>query len=120
MVAYFENYFSDPHWQIIEHGWNPELQNENETKFALGNGYIGSRGILEENPPNCRPGTFFAGIYEGTRALVPELVNAPNPIDLRISVEGEKVGVVTMDVLSHMRILDMHRGTLFRHQVETV
>ena len=117
MTDRFENYFSDPHWQIIEHGWDPELQNENETKFALGNGYIGSRGILEENPPYCRPGTFFAGIYEGTRALVPELVNAPNPIDLRISVDGEKLGVVAMDIVSHKRILDMYRGTLFRDTI---
>jgi kojibiose phosphorylase len=117
MKDYLADYLSDSHWQIIEHGWNPELQNENETRFALGNGYIGSRGILEENPPHCRPGTFFAGIYEGTRALVPELVNAPNPIDLRLSVDGEKLGVVAMDMVNHKRILDMYKGTLFRHTI---
>ncbi|MCK5426239.1 MAG: hypothetical protein KAJ34_00975, partial [Thermodesulfovibrionia bacterium] len=115
MADDLENYLSDTHWQIIEHGWDPELQNDNETKFALGNGYIGSRGILEENPPYCRPGTFFAGIYEGTRALVPELVNAPNPIDLRISVDGEKLDVEAMDIVSHKRILDMYKGILFRN-----
>jgi kojibiose phosphorylase len=112
-----ENYLSDTHWQIIEHGWDPEMQNDNETKFALGNGYIGSRGILEENPPYCRPGTFFAGIYEGTRSLVPELVNAPNPIDFRISVDGEKLDVEAMDIVSHKRILDMYKGILFRNTI---
>ncbi len=117
MADYFGNYLSDTHWQIIEHGWDPELQNCNETRFALGNGYIGSRGILEENPPDCRPGTFFAGIYEGTRALVPELVNAPNPIDLRISVDGEKLDIVAMDIVSHKRILDMFKGILVRHTI---
>ena len=117
MADDLENYLSDTHWQIIEHGWDPELQNDNETKFALGNGYIGSRGILEENPPYCRPGTFFAGIYEGTRALVPELVNAPNPIDLRISVDGEKLDVEAMDIVSHKRILDMYKGILFRNTI---
>jgi kojibiose phosphorylase len=117
MEDYFASYLSDPHWQIFETGWDPELQNVNETRFALGNGYIGSRSILEENPPNCRPGTFFAGIYEGTRALVPELINAPNPIDFRISVDGEKLGIVAMDVLSHKRILDMYKGVLVRHTV---
>lgn len=117
MEDYFANYLSDTHWQIFEAGWDPELQNIHETQFALGNGYIGSRSILEENPPNCRPGTFFAGIYEGTRALVPELINAPNPIDLRISVNGEKLGVTAMDVLNHKRILDMYRGALVRHTI---
>ncbi len=115
MEDYFANYLSDTHWQIFETGWDPELQNLHETRLALGNGYIGSRSILEENPPDCRPGTFFAGLYEGTRSLVPELVNAPNPIDFRISVGGEKLGVVTMDVVNHKRILDMYKGILARH-----
>ncbi|MEE8401333.1 MAG: glycosyl hydrolase family 65 protein [Candidatus Hydrothermarchaeaceae archaeon] len=117
MKDYFEKYLSDEEWQIVEEGWNPKLQNVNETLFTLGNGYIGSRGILEEIPPKCRPGTFFAGVYGGSRALVPELINAPNPIDLRISVKGEKLGVVAMDMLSHKRTLDMHKGTLVRHTI---
>jgi len=117
MENYFSTYLSDAHWQIFESGWDPELQNVHETQFALGNGYIGSRAILEENPPNCCPGTFFASIYEGTRALVPELVNAPNPIDLRISAGGEKLGVTAMDVLNHERILDMYRGILVRRTI---
>ncbi len=117
MEDYFKKHLSDANWQIIEEGWNPDLQNVNETIFTLGNGYIGSRGILEEIPPGCRPGTFFAGIYGGSRALVPELINAPNPIDLRISVKGEKLDVHAMDVISHNRILDMYKGVLARHTV---
>ncbi len=117
MKDYFENYLSDTHWQIFERGWDPELQNIHETQLALGNGYIGSRSILEENPPDCCPGTFFAGLYEGTRSLVPELINAPNPIDFRISVDGEKLGVTAMDVLSHKRILDIYKGILVRHTI---
>ncbi len=81
MTDYFADYLSDASWHFFETGWHPEMQNSTETLFALGNGYIGSRAILEENPPGCLPGTFFAGIYEGIRSLVPELVNAPNPID---------------------------------------
>ena len=117
MEDYFSNYLSDTHWQIFEHGWDPELENVNETRFALGNGYIGSRAVLEENPRGCIPGTFFAGIYEGTQSLVPELINAPNPIDLRISAKGEKLDVTAMDVIDHKRILDMHKGALVRHTV---
>ncbi len=117
MKDYFSNFLSDKHWQIVETEWNPELQNVNETLFALGNGYIGSRGILEEIPPNCRPGTFFAGVYGRSGAFVPELINAPNPIDMRISVDGEKLDVHAMDFINHERILDMYKGVLARHTV---
>lgn len=117
MADHFGSYLSDTHWQIFETGWDPELQNVNETRLALGNGYIGSRSILEENPPDCRPGTFFAGLFEGTRAFVPELINAPNPFDLRVSAEGEKLDVLAMDVVSHKRVLDMFKGLLTRHTV---
>ncbi len=115
MEDYFSNYLSDTHWQILESGWDYELQNVHETRLALGNGYVGSRAILEEIPPGCSPGTFFAGIYEGTRSLVPELVNAPNPIDFRISIDGEKLGITAMDVINHKRILDIYKGILVRH-----
>ncbi|MEE9614331.1 MAG: glycosyl hydrolase family 65 protein [Thermodesulfobacteriota bacterium] len=117
MEDHFESYLSGIQWQIFETAWDPGVQNVCETQFTLGNGYVGSRGILEENPPGCRPGTFFAGLYEGTRALVPEIVNAPNPIDFRISVDGEKLGVVAMDVLDHKRTLDMRGGILTRRTV---
>jgi kojibiose phosphorylase len=117
MEDYFANSLSDKKWHIVEEGFDPKLQNVNETLFALGNGYIGSRGILEEIPPDACPGTFFAGIYGGSRALVPELVNAPNPIDMRIGLKGEKLGVIAMDTLSHERTLDMYNGVLARHTV---
>jgi kojibiose phosphorylase len=117
MEDYFANSLSDEKWHIVEEGFDPKLQNVTETLFALGNGYIGSRGILEEIPPGSRPGTFFSGIYGGSRALVPELINAPNPIDMRIGLKGEKLDVTAMDVLSHERTLDMYSGVLARHTV---
>jgi kojibiose phosphorylase len=46
---------------------------------------------------------------------VPELVNAPNPIDFRISIDGEKLGITAMDIINHKRILDMYKGNLVRH-----
>ena len=56
MTDYFADYLSDASWHFFETGWHPEMQNSTETLFALGNGYIGSRAILEENPPGCLPG----------------------------------------------------------------
>lgn len=117
MIEHFSQYLSDTSWLIFEHGWEPGLQNVSEVQLALGNGYIGSRAILEEIPAGSCPGTFFAGIYDKTGAQVTELVNAPNPIDFRISIDGEKLDPIAMDVLFHTRILDMRKGFLARKTV---
>ncbi|MFH1715222.1 MAG: glycosyl hydrolase family 65 protein [Elusimicrobiota bacterium] len=117
MSQKFDPYISDYSWIIIENGWDPLLQGARESQFTLGNGYICSRGILEELPQGSDPGTFFAGLFESTGAQVTELINAPNPIDFNIMVRGERLGVGTMDVLEHKRFLDMRAGTLNRHTV---
>ncbi|MFC1546569.1 glycoside hydrolase family 65 protein [bacterium] len=114
MRDFFSHHLSEHNWLIVEDGWNPEKQASNESKFTLGNGYIGSRGILEEVPEGAVPGTFFAGLFDITGAQVTEIVNAPNPINIRISIGGERLGVSTMDVLDHMRTLDIRKGVLFR------
>lgn len=117
MIEHFSQCLSDTSWLIFEHSWEPGLQNVSEVQLALGNGYIGSRAILEEIPAGSCPGTFFAGIYDKTGAQVTEMVNAPNPIDFRISVDGEKLDPIAMDVLFHTRILDMRKGFLARKTV---
>ena len=117
MNNFFSHNLSDPHWLIYEKGWNPNLQAVSETQLALGNGYIGSRGILEEIPPGCEPGTFFAGLYDRTAAQVTELVNAPNPISFKVIADGEKLDVGAMNLISHKRTLDMYQGLLVRQTV---
>ncbi|MCD4813619.1 glycoside hydrolase family 65 protein [bacterium] len=114
---YFKSYMSDARWQIYANGWTTEAQNVRETRFALGNGYLGSRSVLEETPEGAHPGTYFAGVFDRMLAQVPEMVNAPNPMDIRVSVDGEKLGVSTMDVLDHRRILDMRRAFLTRRTI---
>jgi kojibiose phosphorylase len=111
----FAGYLSDARWQLYAEEWTPKLQGVRESQFALGNGYVGSRGILEENPTGAWPGTYFAGVYDHLGSQVPEMVNAPNPFDLRISIAGEKLDVAAMDVLDHWRILDMRRALIVRH-----
>jgi kojibiose phosphorylase len=107
-------YLSPSEWHVLELGLDPEKQAAMESLFTLGNGYIGSRGVLEEIPRGSRPGTFFAGLFDATGAQVTELVNAPNPIALQVAMGGEKLGLVSMDVLEHRRVLDMRHGALFR------
>jgi len=117
MTDYFDEYLSGTQWLIYERGRDSELQVVNETLFSLGNGYITSRGILEEIPFASIPGTFFAGVFDKVGAMFTELVNAPNPMDFRISVNGEKLDVSAMNLLDHKRILDMHKGILVRRTI---
>jgi len=114
MKDLFSNYLSTEDWLIKEEKWDKDLQNTRETQFTLGNGYISSRGILEEVPFDAHPGTFLAGVFDKTGAQITELVNLPNPIDFKIVVQGEKMGVVAMDVLEQERVLDMKKGLLAR------
>ncbi|MFH1858375.1 MAG: glycosyl hydrolase family 65 protein [Candidatus Omnitrophota bacterium] len=115
--SWFAHYLSEESWLIEEKGWDRGRQKVQESLFSQGNGYLGIRGILEEIPFDSQPGTFIAGLYDKTQAQVTELVNLPNPVHFRIDIEGEKLGVMAMDVLRHKRILDTRKGLLIRHTV---
>ncbi len=108
---------SDSEWLVEEKKWNPNKQKLNESLFVLGNGYLGSRGILEEIPEGCTPGTYFAGLYDAKNTQVTELVNAPNPVYFKIKANGEDLDVSKMKVVSHYRALDMRQGILVRKTV---
>ncbi len=110
----YSAYTEDELWLIKETEWVRKLQNVRESQFALGNGYIGSRGVLEGIPYDAIPGTYISGVYDKLTSQVSELVNLPNPFNFRFTIEGEKVDVVAMDVLQHKRVLNMKKGLLIR------
>jgi len=115
---FFKDWLSDPDFLISERDCDADFRPINESQFTISNGYVGSRGIYEENPSGTRPGTFFAGIFDSSMSKVSELVNAPNPFDIRIvAPKGEKLDVSAMTVKSNQRILDMRQGLLARHTV---
>ena len=117
MRSEFSKYLSKEEWLIREKGWSQEKLRVSETNFTLGNGYLGSRGIYEEIPDGSEPGTYIAGVYDEAGAMVSELVNAPNPIDFRIAVEGEKLDMGRMNIVENERILDMQKGLLVRKTI---
>jgi len=117
MKSIFSKYLSKEEWLIREKGYFPDKRMARESMFTLGNGYLGSRGIYEEIPDGTEPGTYIAGVYDAAASMVPELVNAPNPIDFRIIVEGEKLDVDRMNILENERILDLKKGLLTRRTV---
>jgi len=114
MKNIYSNYVNDDLWLIKETKWVKDLQSIRESQFALGNGYIGTRGIYEELPIGCMPGTYLAGLYDRMASQVAELVNLPNPINFKFAIKGEKVGVIAMDIVDHKRVLNTKKAVLAR------
>ena len=50
MKNIYSNYSADDLWLIKETEFVRGLQGIRESQFALGNGYLGSRGVYEEIP----------------------------------------------------------------------
>ena len=113
--APYLRYMDDELWVIKEDKWVRTLQNVRESQFALGNGYLGSRGVLEEIPYDSMPGTYVAGVYDKMASQVAELVNLPNPFNFKFTVSGEKLDIIAMDAEEHKRILNLKYGILFRN-----
>jgi alpha,alpha-trehalose phosphorylase len=51
-------------WNVVEKRFMPDLIEQGETMFALGNGYLGMRGCFEEGGPVGQNGSFINGFYE--------------------------------------------------------
>ncbi|HIE36220.1 MAG TPA: glycoside hydrolase family 65 protein, partial [Candidatus Omnitrophica bacterium] len=115
MREIYYSYTTDELWLIKETHWDVFLQNIREAQFSLGNGYLGTRGIYEEIPYDAMPGTYITGLYDKMGSQVDELVNLPNPINFKFTIEGEKLDLVAMDVLEHKRVLNMKKAFLVRH-----
>jgi kojibiose phosphorylase len=116
MESYFQKYLSDVEWLVQENTFDKDSQQVNESIFTLGNGLIGTRGIYEERPVKCLPGTFFAGIFDEVASNVDELINAPN--FFRISIFTSRIEKLTISAIKHeihKRVLDLKKGLLYRH-----
>lgn len=112
-------------WDVSELFFQPDRQNHFETLFTLGNGYLGTRGAFEEGYPGEIPVTLVHGIYDhAPGALVPELVNVPNWLPIRLMVDGTPFKMILKSsdfmrppeglVLGYNRRLHLDRALLRR------
>jgi beta-phosphoglucomutase len=110
---------TDPHllyqdWLLTETQFAPDQLNYKETVFTIGNGYLGTRGSLEEGYPGSNPATLINGVYDDIPIFYTELANCPNWLPLAIAVEGEEFRLDRGELLSYRRQLDLQRGLLSR------
>src|SRR5215472_7414918 len=106
-------------------GLASQLVSQAETLFALSNGYLGMRGMLEEGTPVREPGVFLNGFYEhrpisygerayGFPALGQSILNCPDGTTVKLFVDDEPFVLTTAEILSFRHTLDFRDGTLRR------
>ena len=75
-------------WVVEIEGSDPGEEASKESRLAVGNGYLGIRGTIDEGGPGSTPGTFVAGLFDGPEAGVENLVAAPDLAMVRIWLDG--------------------------------
>jgi len=107
---------ADHGWVMTEDGFDGWRERDVEALLTIGNGYLGSRGAVEEGAGGSRPGTFIAGVYDAPPGdeATPTLYVAPDWLKVRVSVEGEPLALDHGAILEHRRALDLRRGVLRR------
>jgi kojibiose phosphorylase len=101
-------------WVVKENSFDARCQNHTETVFALGNGYMGTRGTFEEGYPGENRATFVHGVFDDVPGSFTELANLPDWTELTLILAGERFDLSTGEVLAFERSLDMHNACLKR------
>jgi kojibiose phosphorylase len=105
---------SDERWLVHQDRYEPELNRVHETTFTLANGYMGTRGLLEEGTPNEYPGNFIAGVFDVADGMSKSIVNTPHWLGLRLYLDNHPLTPDTCQVVDFGRTLDMQQNVLFR------
>ena len=101
-------------WIVLESQFEPQKLHTQETVFTIGNGYLGTRGSLEERYLEDMAATLIHGIYDEVPVVYTELVNCPDWLPLTITIEGELFHLKNGRILSYQRRLDLKLGLLSR------
>jgi maltose phosphorylase len=121
-----KQYIKHHEWQIIEEGFDPHYNKISESIFSIGNGRMGQRANFEEEfSGDTLRGSYVAGVYYPDKTRVgwwkngyPEyfakVLNAPNWIGIRISIDNKKLDLAKCKVEDFRRVLDMKVGLLYR------
>jgi trehalose/maltose hydrolase-like predicted phosphorylase len=116
----------DAAWIMEENWYDPLRECCSESRFSVGNGLLGVRGAraVSRGPMWLSwmhslhwaswPRTYIAGLFDtpNIEPPVPALVPAADWLRVHIHLNGKLLVLRSSQLLSHRRILDMHRGVL--------
>ena len=121
-------------WEVTEECFDIKTNYRNETTFALSNGYIGTRGTMEEaydfDVDTGMEGNFINGFYESTDIRYGEanfgsplrsqtLLNLPNMKETKVCLDGEEFSLLESCVSDYKRTLYLKEGIVRRSLVWT-
>jgi len=111
-------------WKLTYDRFDPEKENLREALCTLGNGYVGTRGAVQETTATGvhYPGTYIAGVFNamptdiaGRTIINEDFVNCPNWLMLNYRIEdGPWFNRMKVRVLSWKMDLNMRKGILSR------
>jgi trehalose/maltose hydrolase-like predicted phosphorylase len=101
-------------WTINEETFTPDKQLHSETIFTIGNGYLCTRGALEEGYLGENRATFVHGVFDDVPIAVTELANATDWLPLYVFLNGERFSLQTGTVEIYERHLNLKNGVLIR------
>jgi len=119
------NRFPLDEWALVETDFSSDDMGRTETLFAVGNGYLGMRGNVDEGRDGHMHGTFINGFHEtwpirhaeeafGFATVGQTIVNAPDAKIIRLYVDDEPLVLTEADLLEYERRLDFSEGVLSR------
>jgi alpha,alpha-trehalose phosphorylase len=112
-------------WRLVETAYDSSDLGVTETLFAVGNGYLGLRGNVEEGRDTHAHGTFINGFHEtwhirhaeeayGLARVGQTIVNVPDPKVIKLYVDDEPLLLVQADLEHYERAVDFRDGMLRR------
>ncbi len=114
-------------WKLVYNDFKPDNEKSRESLLAIGNGYLGNRGAMEESVAGDHhyPGTYIAGLYNRLVSKVAErdivnedFVNCPNWHRVRFRTDGGDWFDIKKDSIESIyRELSLRDGILKREMV---
>lgn len=112
-------------WKLTEAVYSTHDLGTTETLFAVGNGYLGLRGNVEEGRETHTHGTFVNGFHEtwpirhaeeafGFARVGQTIVNVPDTKTMKLYVDDEPMLLSVADLDEYDRTLDFRTGCLTR------
>ena len=109
-----EHHLTYEDWVLTETHFVPQQLNYKETVFTIGNGYLSTRGSVEEGYPGFNAVTLINGVYDEIPIFYTELANCPNWLPVAIWVDGERFRLDRGRFTQYKRQLNLRSGLLRR------
>ncbi|MEA1875814.1 MAG: glycosyl hydrolase family 65 protein [Bacteroidota bacterium] len=114
-------------WSLEYYDYDPAKEKSRESLLAIGNGYLGCRGAMEETTAGefNYAGTYVAGLYNRLTSKVADrdienedFVNCPNWLSFKFRINDDSwIDIGPSTIQSIKRILDFRTGVLLREMI---